>query len=184
MKRIGERIKRKRELMDLHLGDLAREVGISASALSQIERAKAFPSIVTIKSIAEHLETTVSELIGENDHRSDILPVAKKGEEKLYEENDNGAKLFRIEHHFLNKQMHPFMAELKTSADLSGLLKNKIGQIFCVVLSGEVQFILDHEKYLLNEGDSIYFSSKVSYNAKNKGESNARILVIVSPPAF
>lgn len=184
MKRIGERIKRKRELLGIHLGDLAKEVGISASALSQIERAKAFPSIITIKSIAEHLETTVSELIGENDQRSNVSPVAKKEAANLLEENENGASLFGIEHTFLNKQMHPFVAELKPASDLSGLLKNKIGQIFCIVLSGEIQFILDHEKYQLTEGDSIYFSSRVSYNAQNTGKHLARVLIMVSPPAY
>ncbi|NCC62412.1 MAG: XRE family transcriptional regulator, partial [Verrucomicrobiae bacterium] len=53
MNRIGERIKRKRELRNLNLGELAEKVGISASALSQIEKSKSFPSIITLKSIAK-----------------------------------------------------------------------------------------------------------------------------------
>lgn len=184
MKRIGERIKRKRELMGIHLGDLAREVGISASALSQIERAKAFPSIITIKSIAEHLDTTVSELIGESDHKSDTSPVVRRGEEKLLEKTDDGAFLFGVDHHFLNKQMHPFIVELRSDAEIADILKGKVGQIFILVLKGSVGFVLDHEKYHLDEGDSIYFSSRVSNNAKNIGKSTARILVVISPPAF
>ena len=66
MKRIGERIRQKRELLGLQLKVLSKKVGISSSALSQIEKAKAFPSIITLKSIAENLHTTVGELIGEN----------------------------------------------------------------------------------------------------------------------
>ena len=67
MKRLGERIRRKRESLHLKLNDLAGKVGISSSALSQIEKAKAFPSILTLKSIADCLHTTVGELIGENE---------------------------------------------------------------------------------------------------------------------
>ena len=66
MNRIGERIKRKRELLNLPLSDLARKVGISASALSQIENAKAFPSIITLKTIAELLYTSFGVLMGVN----------------------------------------------------------------------------------------------------------------------
>ena len=68
MNRLGARIKRKREMLSLPLSDLSKKVGISASALSQIENSKAFPSIVTLKSIANSLYTTVGELIGEHEY--------------------------------------------------------------------------------------------------------------------
>ncbi|KAB2822721.1 MAG: helix-turn-helix transcriptional regulator, partial [Paludibacter sp.] len=67
MNRIGERIKRKRDQFKLNLNELAKRVGISSSALSQIENGKAFPTIITLKSIADQLQTTVGELIGENE---------------------------------------------------------------------------------------------------------------------
>ncbi|MBV5343778.1 helix-turn-helix transcriptional regulator, partial [bacterium] len=62
MNRIGERVKRIREHKGLQLNDLAKRVGISPSALSQIEKAKTFPSIITLKLIADNLQTTVGEL--------------------------------------------------------------------------------------------------------------------------
>ena len=55
MKRIGERVKRRRELLNLQLNDLVGKVGISSSVLSRIEKAKAFSSIITLKSIADNL---------------------------------------------------------------------------------------------------------------------------------
>ena len=67
MQRIGERIKSKREQLGLQLNELAKKVGVSSSALSQIEKAKSFPTIITLKLIAENLQTTVGELIGENE---------------------------------------------------------------------------------------------------------------------
>ena len=44
MKKIGERIKNRRILLKMQLNDLAARVGITSSALSQIEKAKAFPT--------------------------------------------------------------------------------------------------------------------------------------------
>lgn len=51
----------------MQLNDLAKKAGISSSALSQIENAKAFPSILTLKTIADRLHTTVGEIIGEHE---------------------------------------------------------------------------------------------------------------------
>ena len=42
MKRIGDRINTKRKQLNLQLNDLAKKVGISPSALSQIEKPKLF----------------------------------------------------------------------------------------------------------------------------------------------
>ncbi|MCX6236799.1 MAG: XRE family transcriptional regulator [Bacteroidia bacterium] len=42
MNRLGERIKRKREMLSLPLSDLSKRVGISVSALSQIENSQYF----------------------------------------------------------------------------------------------------------------------------------------------
>jgi transcriptional regulator with XRE-family HTH domain len=98
MKRIGERIRRKRDALSMQLNELAQKVGVSASALSQIEKAKAFPSIFTLKAIAENLNTTVGELIGENESLSKN-PVVRKTEMKFVEITSGGTEVFLLSHH-------------------------------------------------------------------------------------
>jgi len=104
MKRLGERIKKRREYLKLQLNDLARKVGISPSALSQIEKAKAFPSITTLKNISDNLITTVGELIGENETLTKN-PLVKHNEMKFVLENSSGALLYLLSHHDPGKQM-------------------------------------------------------------------------------
>ena len=65
MHKLGDRIKQRRESLNIHTTDLAKSIGVSSSLISQIERAKAFPSILTLKKIADALQITVGELIGE-----------------------------------------------------------------------------------------------------------------------
>ncbi len=50
------------------IGSLPIVVKLKASAGGKIESGKAYPSIVTLKNIAEALQTTVGELIGENEN--------------------------------------------------------------------------------------------------------------------
>jgi len=183
MKRIGERIKRKRELLNLQLNDLARKVGISPSALSQIEKAKAFPSIITLKSIAENLHTTVGELIGENESLSNN-PVVHKNDIKFVEKNDMGTEIYLLSHHDINKYMDTYFVRFIKGSGLEGLFTNNFGQVFCYVNSGEINFELDGKSYLLGIGDSIYFNSKVPYTAKNNTDNICEFLWIISPPSF
>ena len=183
MKRIGERIKRKRELLNLQLNDLARKVGISPSALSQIEKAKAFPSIITLKSIAENLHTTVGELIGENESLSNN-PVVYKNDIKFVEKNDMGTEIYLLSHHDINKYMDTYFVRFIKGSGLEGLFTNNFGQVFCYVNSGEINFELDGKSYLLGIGDSIYFNSKVPYTAKNNTDNICEFLWIISPPSF
>lgn len=116
MNRLGERIKRRRETLNMPLTDLAKKVGISASALSQIENAKAFPSVVTLKSIADHLYTTVGELIGENDTLT-RNPLIKASEIKFVKANASGTSLFLLSHHDSSKQMEPYLVKFSENAD-------------------------------------------------------------------
>ena len=183
MKRIGERIKSRRELLDMKLTDLAKKVGISSSALSQIEKAKAFPSILTLKTISEQLHTTVGELIGENEILSNN-PVVHRDEVKFVEKNKSGTEIYLLSHHDIHKQMDTYLVRFFKGSNLDGLFSNIFAQIFCYVSSGTIEFELDNKKYKLNEGDSIYFNSKSNYSANTDSEQVSELLFIFSPPNF
>lgn len=179
MKRIGERINTKRKQLNLQLNDLAKKVGISPSALSQIEKAKAFPSIITLKSIAENLYTTVGELIGENETLS-RNPVVQRSEMKFVERNATGTEIFLLAHHDINKQMDTYLVRFVQGSDLLDLFTANSGQIFCYVVSGEILFYLETKNYLLKVGDSIYFNSKATYTAINNSDSICELVWIIS----
>jgi len=181
MKRLGERIKRKRENLHMRLNELAKKVDISASALSQIEKAKAFPSIVTLKSIADNLYTTVGELIGENETLTNN-PLVKFCEKSFVEKNNSGASLFLLSKHENGKQMETFLVEFEKGSNSEGIMKNHPGQEFCFVLNGKIEFIVDDNTYLLEKNDSFYFNSARYHTARNVSQTKAQIIWIVTPP--
>lgn len=181
MKLLGERIKRKRETLHLQLNELAKRVGISSSALSQIEKAKAFPSIVTLKSIADNLYSSVSELIGENEVLTNN-PLVKFDEKSFVEKNESGATLYLLSNHGNGKLMDTFLVDLEPGANVEGIMKNHPGQEFCFLVKGKVEFILDEKIYLLEKNDSFYFNSGRPHSVKNISRSNSQLLYIVTPP--
>lgn len=181
MKKLGERIKKKRELHKYQLNELAKRVGISASALSQIENAKAFPSIVTLKNIADNLHSTVGELIGENEMLAHN-PVIRKDDRKFVKNNDSGSKLYLLSHHDSHKQMETYLVHFSKGSDVNDFFHPHPGQVFCYVLSGSFQFTLDDVEYMLKQGDSFYFNAQVPNQVTLNKTKEGEIIWIESPP--
>ncbi len=183
MNRIGERIKRKRDQLKLQLNDLARLVGVSSSALSQIENAKASPSIATLKSIAENLHTTVGELIGENeDYGRD--PVTRNDEIKLIDQNESGTRLYLLSDHEINNNMVAYMLRFVKGSDIKNLFADYNGQVFCRVSQGEIGFVVEGKQYELKTNDNIYFSMKSLESIHCMGKEKGELLWVITPPFF
>ena len=181
MKRLGERIKKRRVYLKLQLNDLSGKVGISPSALSQIEKVKAFPSITTLKNIADNLITTVGELIGENETLTKN-PLVRQSEMKFVLENDTGAVLYLLSHHDHSKQMETYFIRLKAKAMTNDFMHSHPGQEFLFVLSGKIEVNLDEEKFILQRGDSFYYNSNMLHSISNKYGRKSEVLWIVTPP--
>ncbi len=181
MKRLGERIKRKRETFHMQLNDLAKKVGISSSALSQIENAKASPSIITLKSIANNLHTTVGELIGENEVVTNN-PLVKFSEKHFVEKNESGTALYLLSNHGNSKQMDVFLIEFQPGSDSKNIMKTHPGQEYCFVLKGELEIQFDERKYILKEKDSFYFNSNRVHAAHNNSDETTQVVWVITPP--
>lgn len=74
-KLVSKRIKDKREEKGWSQTELAKNAGITASALSQIESGERFPSTVVLHKIAKTLSTSVDYLLGskEEEDIADLL---------------------------------------------------------------------------------------------------------------
>ncbi len=180
MKRLGERIKRKREGLNLQLNELAKKVGISSSALSQIEKAKALPSITNLKLIADNLNTTVGELIGENEALTNN-PLIRFSEITIIENNTSGCSSYLLSNHGQNKHMDTILLKLKPASNSEGIVKKHPGQTFIFVLSGEILIELDENIYKLNPNDSFYFNANRPHIIENKTNKEAQVILVTTP---
>lgn len=178
---MGKRIKKKREDMGLLVKDLSSQIGVTPSLISQIERGKAFPSIVTLKKISEALETTVGELIGEHENLSQH-PLLKADERRFVKKNRKGTSLHMLSYHDPTKQIEPYIIHFNKNSNSRGIMTSNFpGQEFCFVLKGKFEAEVNDQQYLLNDGDGFYFNSKLPHNFKNISGDEAEMLWIISP---
>ncbi len=183
MLRMGERIRNRRENLTIQINDLASTIGVTPSLISQIERAKAFPSIVTLKKIADALQTTVGNLIGENETYMK-KPVVTFSEKKLVQANESGATLYLLSHHDQQKVMEPHLIVFAPKASSQNLINATVGQSFYHILKGNLKIEMNFQEYLLGQGDSFYFNSGYKHTIYNIGDSEANLLWISSHPTL
>ncbi|WP_366924791.1 helix-turn-helix domain-containing protein [Metallumcola ferriviriculae] len=120
---MGDKIRMLREEDKLTLGDLAKNVGISPSYLSEIERESVHPSVSTIKSISRALEVPITTIM--HSHESTIgLKLRASREEQGMTQADLADKagvsaglIGQIE----NGRVQPSLKTLENVADVLGV---------------------------------------------------------------
>lgn len=181
MDQMGKRIKRIRESLGYQIKELSENIGVTSSLISQIEKGKAYPSIVTLKKIAEALQTTVGELIGENENQIKH-PLLRSDERRLAKKNKNGASSYLLSYHFPSKQIEPYLIQFGKNSDSREIMTSNFpGQEFCFVLKGSFEVSFEDHMYHINEGDGFYFNSNKSHLFKNISNDKAEILWIITP---
>src|SRR5512147_462055 len=108
-------------MLGMPLSELSKKVGVSVSALSQIENAKAFPSVITLKTIANSLHTSVGDLIGEFEDLTKN-PLIKADDTKFVKSNSQDTRLFLLSHHDNAKQMEPYLIKFPAASDSTDIM--------------------------------------------------------------
>ncbi|OHD67084.1 MAG: hypothetical protein A2096_03490 [Spirochaetes bacterium GWF1_41_5] len=181
MEKLGKNIKSNRLKRGLSLRELAAAIHVTPSMLSQVENNKTLPSLVTIKNIADELDTTVDRLIqGNNESTS---PVLLKTERRKVSRLDGiGIDFLTVSSD--HKQMEPLLITLQKDA-VSGTHKYRhFGQEFVLVLSGKIKIFLDNDAYELSAGDTIYFNSTRLHDFCNIFNGESEVLWVITPPSF
>ena len=80
----ADRLKSLRETSKESQADLAGKIGVSTGMISQYESGKKMPGRETMKKVANHYNTTLSDLLGEsNDDLSDEIIILNRGAKKM-----------------------------------------------------------------------------------------------------
>ena len=180
---IGASIRRLRVEQDMTLREMAKDVGVSPSFLSQVEQGKASPSLATLKSIADELQTTVGRLIDDDGSQEDRLVTTEK-QRKAFKQSGNGIQMYLLSESSPYKQMQPLLFKLGQSAASGESTYAHYGQEFVLVLKGSLEIILGDKSYKIKKGESIYFNSSTPHSFKNLFKGETQALWVVTPPTF
>lgn len=198
---VGARIRQARLAKGVSLRALAREVGVSASLVSQIETGKSQPSVSTLYAITTALSISVEALFDGYEDEAAASPVVAAAaapatvlhalaafaadpgrrigplvtpEERELLELDSGVVWERLGH-VPGTDVDFLLVTYRPggSSSSSGGLMRHTGTEYGYVTSGELVLTLGFDEYRLGPGDAVCFESTTPHRYRNDGTEPA-----------
>jgi transcriptional regulator with XRE-family HTH domain len=182
---LGRRLRAERLGQGIGLREMARRLGISASALSQIETGKAQPSVSKLFDIVNLLGVSVDGLLAE-DGRPPGSPqvVAGHGHEGFFSLQRAGDhETLELESGVLWSRLtagsFPGVEYLRVTyqpgacSSREGAFMRHAGQEFGYLLSGRLRVDVGFDSHELGSGDSISFPATTPHRLSNDGPDPA-----------
>jgi transcriptional regulator with XRE-family HTH domain len=177
---IGEGIRRERFRRGLTLAQLAGQVNLTVSALSQIERGASDPSLNSLRRIAQAFDvpmfqflvgTSQREIVVRRDRRIKMTFPNRELEYELVSADTSG------EFEVLSLSLHPGGT---TSANAS----SHVSEECALVVKGRVVAEVSGQEYELDEGDSVKIHRELPHKFTNRDAQEAELIIVISPPTF
>jgi transcriptional regulator with XRE-family HTH domain len=164
------------------LGDLARTIGLSKSALSQIESGKINPSLDTLRRLAEGLKITLASLFETRtaiDNR-----VVRRNQRKVFHIPHNHLRYELLSPDLVGKRVEFLRVEFDPASREVPQPYTHEGEEYGIVIRGKVEIFLNGSTYVLDEGDSIFFEATTPHYVRSVGRRNAVTIWAISPPTY
>jgi len=182
---LGEKIHGLREKMGLTQKELAAQIGLTPSFISQLEKNLISPSLDSLLKLSERLNTPPVHFLMEGEEKSLSRMVVKPGERKevfLRELKRGEARIQLLVGDTANRRMEAYLITLPQGTEVRGHFFQHKGDEFAFLWEGEMEVEVQGEKHLLKPGDSLYLETTVPSRWVNAGKGNAVLLWVLSPP--
>jgi transcriptional regulator with XRE-family HTH domain len=181
---LGSRLRKLRRAQQLTLSDLAAQSGVALSTISKIENGALSPTLDKVLRLANGLNITISQLIGED---SSVVAEPLPNSRLVPARTNDGIVIDtqNYEYRYLcgelkNKRMIPIRARIK-AATMQGFgpLERHGGEEFLIVLEGTIEVHTEfYAPVTLQRGEGIYLDSTMGHAYLSAGDVDAEALCI------
>jgi transcriptional regulator with XRE-family HTH domain len=174
---VGQRLRILREERGISMRALARRSGLSANALSMIERSLTSPSVSTLNKLAAALEVPITAFFRQEPVREQIVFIKSSERRRLpfvrgMLEGLGGEKYAgRVE---------AFLLTLETggSSGPHGMIHTGHELVFC--LRGTLEYDVDGRRFVLEPGDSLIFAAQLVHRWRNMGDTVTNAILVIT----
>ncbi len=165
---------------NISMDNLAQITQIDRDSLSKIESKEEYPSLHLIRKVFQDLDKVPPELAQKGIERG--YTILRKEEVKESAHSRRGltdkAHLKQLAGENRGRRMKSYIITLKESGK-KPTFSTHSGEEFLLVLNGRVMVTLNTREEILDEGDSIYYSSGTPHKVENVNRGESSILAVV-----
>lgn len=179
IKQIAERIKGLRDICDLSLESMAKDLNIDIETYRGYEEGTSDIPISVLYQIAQHFNMEMAALLTGEEPRLHTYSLTRF-EKGVSVERRKEYKYQSLASNFINKKCEPFLVSVGAdSLDRPIAQNSHPGQEFDFLLEGSLKIKLGANEVILAPGDSIYYDSSVPHGMQALGGQPAKFLAIV-----
>lgn len=189
MATIGEKIRYYREKAGFTAKLLAEKIGMSPSTISKIENNKNDPSLDLLQKISSALDVPMGQLFIEEEKNGTAVEngvqvqVVRKDERKIIILPNSDIEYRLLSPSFQGRSELALM-EINPGQSSGEHKSHPGGEEITFVLEGELRITIDSVEYVLQEGDSITFDSKLDHYYENASDKKTVVISGNTPPIF
>ena len=174
---VGGRLRELRDARNISMRGLATASGLSANALSMIERGKTSPSVSTLYKLADALGVSITAFFGAEAEKQQVVFI--KGDARPHMAFARGVFEGLGGEQFTGR-VEPFMLTLESGATSGPHSIVHSGHEFVFCLRGNLEYFVEKHAFQLGVGDSLLFASKLSHRWRNPSNQVTNALIIIS----
>jgi len=174
---VGVRLREMREARQISMRGLAAKSGLSANALSMIERGRTSPSVSTLYKLADALGVPVTEFFGPQSDKQDVLLI--KADERTRVPFSRGVWEGLGGEKFTGR-VEPFILTLESGASSGQHTMVHTGHEFVYCLRGQLEYLVEKQLFQLEAGDSLLFAAQLKHRWHNPGHTVTNALLVLS----
>ena len=178
-KSLAALILERRKELGMTLQELADRSGLSTAFLSQAERGKTTPSLVSTLKLAEALEVDIGYFITPPEPDTLVRRAAAPARIEM----DSPLSYYRLDGAVRNKKLTVLLIELPPHSAVPAVSRDE-GEECIFVLSGELHTEIDDKVYDLGAGDSLHLNSQSRRSISNLTDSATRCIWVSTPSIF
>ncbi|MDY7548592.1 XRE family transcriptional regulator [Glaciimonas sp. Gout2] len=158
MPQLGKTIRTRRHAVKKTLMQIAVETGLTAGFISQVERNLTTPSITSLVVIAKALGVLIGDLIKQPEQ---IQPDSYQDRRQTYRVASGPVKYERLSTVFPGSRVHSVKFTMP-SGYKSEMVSHE-GDEMVFVLSGQVEYTVGLQHFVLCAGDSLHFDGNIPH---------------------
>jgi transcriptional regulator with XRE-family HTH domain len=163
---VGIRLRQLREDRGYSIRELARLSGLSANALSLIERGRSSPSVSTLYKVSGALDVPITSLFQVHENQTEVVYV--RAAERTRVPFTRGLWEGLGGEHFSGR-VEPFALTLENGANSGPEMIEHTGHEFVVCLRGQLEYQVQNQVFTLGPGDSLLFAAHLKHRWRNPG---------------
>lgn len=179
---LGSTIRRLREERNLSLKEVALRSDLTPSFLSQVERNLTSPSVASLRKVAQAFGVPLTALF-QGPSMPENHVVRRQDRRQLIHPRRQWSDYLLTPN--LTGKLQVILSIIEPGGGSGEEAYAHDSDEECVILlHGRLEFWVGSDWYLLEEGDSIVFESRIPHRNSNPGPDRAEVLWITTPPSY